>query len=184
MLVIFPEHKEVISEAVQADEFVKPAVFETLAPNDITHPVFDFIESPIEKGPEALIEWRDLALGSGPAFDTTHNDAIIHTENSQDAANRKCSAPEANTGPGGMTPPELRLVVQEDHGSAIYPEKHASNPESSSSVSLASVPILAGHTEEIFFNRWIEPIDYAAKVIESPDRLRVVMNTIHDGTGH
>jgi hypothetical protein len=83
-----------------------------------------------------------------------------------------------------MTPPELGLVVQEDRGSAIYPEKHASNPESSSSVSLASVPILAGHTEEKVFNRWIEPIDYAAKVIENPDRLRVVMNTIHDGTGH
>jgi hypothetical protein len=59
MLVIFPEQKEVISEAVQADEFVKPAVFEALAPNDITHPVIEFIESPIAKGPEALIEWRD-----------------------------------------------------------------------------------------------------------------------------
>jgi hypothetical protein len=31
---VFLEQKEVISEAVQADEFVKPAVFEALAPND------------------------------------------------------------------------------------------------------------------------------------------------------
>jgi hypothetical protein len=136
------------------NEFVKPAVFEALAPNDIIHPVIDFIESPIEKGPEALIEWRDLAPGSGPAFDTPHNDAIIHTENSHDAAHRQCSAPEANTGPGGMMPPKLGLVVQEDHGSAIY------------------------------FEKWIEPIDYAAKVIESPNLLRVVMKKIHDGTGH
>jgi hypothetical protein len=149
------------------NEFVKPAVFEALAPNDIIHPVIDFIESPMEKGPEALIEWRDLAPGSGPAFDTPHNDAIIHTENSHDAAHRQCSAPEANTGPGGMTAPELGLVVQEDHGSAIYFEKHASNPGSSGSVSLASVPIPAGRSGEQCFNRWIKPADHPSKTEES-----------------
>jgi hypothetical protein len=66
-----------------------------------------------------------------------------------------------------MTAPVLGLVVQEDHGSAIYFEKHASNPGSSGSVSLASVPILAGRFGEQCFNRWIKPADHPSKTEES-----------------
>jgi hypothetical protein len=99
---------------------------------------------------------------SWPVLYTPRNDLITYTKHSHGPA-----LPVASSGPGGMTLSELGPVFEKDRGSAIYSETYASNLGSSGSVSSASVPILAGHTGEQFFNRWIKLPDFPPEIEEA-----------------